>query len=504
MFLYPSINLTQVIETNDLDLLKRIIKQDKASVINNINDQKLLHLVVREGNTNIVKYLLKKGANPNILDQHGNSIAHTAIIAEHKELALNILKLRNPINIYQLTPFNFNLDAKNNNNNALVHLAAKKGYKDIVGLLHYYNTELNILDFHGNTAINIAVQEGRQDVAAYLLKIGVNSNIPDRYGNTPLYYAIQKEQKSMELMLLKNGANNILRPIDKDHSVLFKAIVENDHIEVINILDNEESNINTKEIYSYTPLHFAANYGNYFIVALLLSYGANPNIQNNNGETALHFAAMNGCVRTIECLIKSGAIIDSFDKFERTPLELVINSGNTDAVKLFLQYEATISNALRSISKYTSEELINLLYAEHTLQKIKEDTWVVQKVGVSFISIKQEEIQRLLEFKKSEWQKTLAPYNILDRNFHKYLDALFHVKKYHDYKDEKFKHKFYDVYINAEAVNQPILSLKILSLSTVNKFFHIEEVINNSMMQDVFTQCDINLLGNDSPTEEVI
>ena len=70
-------------------------------------------------------------------------------------------------------------------------------------------------------------------------------------------------------MLLKNGANNILRPIDKDHSVLFKAIVENDHIEIINILDNEESNINTKEIYSYTPLHFAANYGNYFIVALL-------------------------------------------------------------------------------------------------------------------------------------------------------------------------------------------------------------------------------------------
>jgi hypothetical protein len=208
--------------------------------------------------------------------------------------------------------------------------------------------------------------------------------------------------------------------------------------------------------------------------------------------------------KNYECLIKSGAIIDSFDKFERTPLELVINSGNTDAVKLFLQYEATISNALRSISKYTSEELINLLYAEHTLQKIKEDTWVVQKVGMSFISIKQEEIQRLLEFKKSERQKTLAPYNILDRNFHKYLDALFHVKKYHDYKDEKFKHKFYDVYINAEAVNQPILSLKILSLSTVNKFFHIEEVINNSMMQDVFTQCDINLLGNDSPTEEVI
>ncbi|WP_410525987.1 ankyrin repeat domain-containing protein [Rickettsia endosymbiont of Cantharis rufa] len=82
--------------------------------------------------------------------------------------------------------------------------------------------------------------------------------------------------------------------------------------------------MNTKEIYSYTPLHFAANYGNYFIVALLLSYGANPNIQNNNGETALHFAAINGCVRTIECLIKSGAIIDSFDKFERTPLELVI------------------------------------------------------------------------------------------------------------------------------------------------------------------------------------
>ncbi|MCC8406783.1 MAG: ankyrin repeat domain-containing protein [Rickettsia endosymbiont of Sceptobius lativentris] len=503
MLLYHSTNLIQIIENNDLDLLKRIIKKDQSSVINYINDQKLLHLAIRAGYKNIVEYLLKKGANPNILDQQGNSIAHTAIIAENQELAFNILKLHDSINIY-VHPLSIDLNAKNNNSDTLIHLAARNGYKGIIKLLHNYNAELNILDFHGNTAINIAVQENHQDIIIYLLSVGVNPSTPNRYGHPPLYYAIQKEQKSIELMLLKNGVNNILRPIDQNHFLLFKAIVENNHIEVMNILDNEESNINTKEIYSYTPLHFAANYGNYFIVALLLSYGANPNIQNNNGETTLHFAAMNGCVRTIECLIKSGAVIDSFDKFERTPLELAINSENTDAVKLFLQYEATIGNALRSISKYTSKELVNLLYAEHTLQKIKEDTWVVQKVGMSFISIKQEEIQRLLEFKKSEWQKTLAPYNILDRNFHKYLDALFHVKKYHDYKDEKFKHKFYDVYINAEAVNQPILSLKILSLSTVNKFFHIEELINNSMMQDVFTQCDINLLGNDSPTEEVI
>ncbi|WP_341787060.1 hypothetical protein [Rickettsia endosymbiont of Cantharis rufa] len=123
---------------------------------------------------------------------------------------------------------------------------------------------------------------------------------------------------------------------------------------------------------------------------------------------------------------------------------------------------------------------------------------------MSFISIEQEEIQRLLKFRKSEWQKTLAPCNMLDENFHKYLGASFHVKKYHDCNGKEFKHKFYDVYNNAEAGNQPILSLKILSLSTVDKFFRTEGLVNDSIVQDVFAQCGIKLLGNDSPTEEVI
>lgn len=69
MLLYHSTNLIQIIENNDLDLLKRIIKKDQASVINYINNQKLLHLAIRAGYKNIVEYLLKKGANPNILDQ---------------------------------------------------------------------------------------------------------------------------------------------------------------------------------------------------------------------------------------------------------------------------------------------------------------------------------------------------------------------------------------------------------------------------------------------------
>ena len=41
--------------------------------------------------------------------------------------------------------YGVNLDAKNNNNNALVHLAAKKGHKDIVELFHIWTGNKNIV-----------------------------------------------------------------------------------------------------------------------------------------------------------------------------------------------------------------------------------------------------------------------------------------------------------------------------------------------------------------------
>ncbi|WP_256621199.1 hypothetical protein [Rickettsia sp. TH2014] len=41
-----------------------------------------------------------------------------------------------------------------------------------------------------------------------------------------------------------------------------------------------------------------------------------------------------------------------------------------------------------------------------------------------------------------------------------------------------------------------------MSLATVNNFFNTDDLINDNMIKDVLTRCDINLLGNNPLIEE--
>lgn len=69
-------------------------------------------------------------------------------------------------------------------------------------------------------------------------------------------------------------------------SILLHYASDLSHQEVVIILlDNHNLPINAKNINGETPLHCAASRGQEQIVKLLLTKGADPTIQNNNGET---------------------------------------------------------------------------------------------------------------------------------------------------------------------------------------------------------------------------
>lgn len=51
-----------------------------------------------------------------------------------------------------------------------------------------------------------------------------------------------------------------------------------------------------------TPLHLAVLIGNAEVAQMLLSFGAQPSVKDNNGNTALHLAVLHGnleCVKVI-------------------------------------------------------------------------------------------------------------------------------------------------------------------------------------------------------------
>ncbi|KAK9880580.1 hypothetical protein WA026_011820 [Henosepilachna vigintioctopunctata] len=81
-----------------------------------------------------------------------------------------------------------------------------------------------------------------------------------------------------------------------------------------------EKNIDVVDKDGYTPLHWAAAFGQYNAIQLILDHGADINKIGINEETALHHAANGGHHEVIRLLISHGAEVNRADHLLNTAL----------------------------------------------------------------------------------------------------------------------------------------------------------------------------------------
>ena len=111
---------------------------------------------------NDVKVLLRKGANPNIVDAN------------------------------RRTP---------------LYWAVTKGHKNVVEILLKAEANPNIVDVYKSTPLHLAAINGHVNVVKTLLRVGVDPNKTDEYGHTPLHIAAERKNADVAEMLLRAGAN---------------------------------------------------------------------------------------------------------------------------------------------------------------------------------------------------------------------------------------------------------------------------------------------------------
>jgi ankyrin repeat protein len=93
---------------------------------------------------------------------------------------------------------------------------------------------------------------------------------------------------------------------------------------------------NTRDAEGNTLLHYAARYSFLDDLALeLLAHGANPNAQNKDGETPLHTAIRYNNVRGAKILLEHGANPHIRDRRGKTPLDY---AAGTNIIKLLAEH----------------------------------------------------------------------------------------------------------------------------------------------------------------------
>ena len=111
-------------------------------------------------------------------------------------------------------------------------------------------------------------------------------------------------------------------------------------------------------------LHHACQGGSEQLVQFLLSFGASPNVCDQNALTPLHTACQHGAAEVIDALVAAGANCSAQDTVGLTPLHYACRNGHLQCVKYLLGERQQRRYLLRKYSK---------LFSGYSPITIKED-----------------------------------------------------------------------------------------------------------------------------------
>ena len=306
-----------------LEVVKELLKRGADIHISNVNKTTPLHCAAICGKVEIAKLLINKGAKINIQNKYGWAALHFAVKYNHLDMVKYLLdkgtkieilnkNLQSPLNISKsleiaklLITRGANVSTKSNSGMQPIHNAAKNGNVDLVEFYLKKGIKVDAKIGNGMTPIHFAAfseLKNNDPVMELLLKYGADIDVGDNDGATPLYYAISFKNLEKIKSLISLGAD-----------------------------------VNKKGKEGFSPLYQACGYGKVEIVKILINSGAKINIKFKGNATPLHLATAFGFFDIVELLIKKGADLNVFGKFIGTPLHQVRVSGSKEIEKLLLK-----------------------------------------------------------------------------------------------------------------------------------------------------------------------
>lgn len=338
----------EAVKNGDLETLKFLIgKGANPNAVNNKGETALFKAAER-GDKKMIDYLLKKGADIKRLNRNGESVLTRAIDSEQENVldALITHSIKHDVSIL---------------NNAVMH-ALSTGNNRHASILFdrmpkYNKSNLVVLRTgQRETLLILAAKNGHAKILDFCLK-SINKvksplsgiNAVDDKGETALFKAVERGDSAMVSKLI-NAKASVDRISSSGESVLIKAIECGD-ADILSLLLNPAIKKNPqlyKEAFSY-----AVEKGKVNSISVLLNqlnkankkelakfYTQGPGV----GHNLLTLAAKNGHTKVIDALLAPsyGFSVDQVDRvgFNRTPLMWAAINGNQDAVKTLLRKHA--------------------------------------------------------------------------------------------------------------------------------------------------------------------
>ena len=189
--------------------------------------------------------------------------------------------------------------------------ASYTGQTEVVRILLDNGAYVNEIDSQDITALMLASQgeQDNTDTVKLLIDRRADVNMKDNTGNTALMFAIRGGANTeIVKMLLYNGADvNVQNEITKQPPLLYASSVS--ITEIVKMLIQRGADVHKQNKFGYTALIEASRKGKIDIVKLLIYKKVDLNVKDSYGNTAIMFAHSNKHTEIVRLLRKYGAEI---------------------------------------------------------------------------------------------------------------------------------------------------------------------------------------------------
>jgi len=291
------------------------------------------------GDSTVVEALLRKGASANEQIESG----HTALIYACKYGKLE--------NIRILLKYGANIDYQLSNGRTALMYAVVYDHKYIVDLLLKQKANCDIQDNTGMTALMLACTEYRVDIVDKIVDAGAKLDVYNHSGYRALSIIFTSKDEDLDANIILDKIEDIIDILCYGGSVLG---IEGEHsLPLIEIIARKN------EGESIRLLHFilkAYGFRKYRPKSVQIGGSYNPimiNLKNEDGRTPLMIAAAKGSVNIVKLLLQYGADVH------------ILNNNNETPQMIARRIKGNITNNEEKLVSYT--EIIRLLNIPYEL-----------------------------------------------------------------------------------------------------------------------------------------
>ncbi|KAL1023316.1 hypothetical protein UPYG_G00039100 [Umbra pygmaea] len=374
-----------------------------------------LAVAARESNVRLVRSLIRRGCNVDSRDNRGWNALHEAAAAGKAVCVRDLLKAAGSSHRCRAYARSVTHEGE-----SALYLAARGGHLDVVKRLLKAQADINQQTNDLSCPLYAAVDGGHTETVELLVRKGAEVNrthtascwtclhqacyqghgdilrilvgvcrleVVDDHSITPLFVAAQYGKRHCLQMLADAGANVNAQASDLATPLLIAS--QEGHLGCVEVLleHNANANLSCSNSWPQLPIHAAAEFGHYSILARLIAVTDRSCDRGEGQVSPLYSAVKNNHSHCVELLLKAGFSPDAqdcssfFSPICRSPIcsTLAHNEDSSqpfsDSARLLIEAGASLTgHAWRRILAICTSDVLQFIFKHRSLPRPEQES----------------------------------------------------------------------------------------------------------------------------------